>query len=77
MRARAAPQVSYQRWMRSPFGEKSSVHPNHCFSEIDSDPEAKVSARDTWGLFLGWDSVKVGVDLLYVAMREDDDKCFY
>lgn len=76
MRARAAPHVSFQKQMKLPLEEKSSVHPNHCFGEIDSDPEAKVSARDTWGLFLGWDSIKVGVDLLYVAMKEDDDKSF-
>lgn len=47
MRARAAPHVSFQKQMKLPLEEKSSVHPNHCFGEIDSDPEAKVSARDT------------------------------
>ena len=76
MRAHTAPQVSFQGWMRLPFGEKRSVHPHHCLAEIASNPEAKVSARDPWGLFLGWNRVKVGVDLLYAAMREDDNKSF-
>lgn len=62
--------------MRLPFGEKSSAHPHHCLAEIASDPEAKVSARDTSGLFFGWDKVNVGVGLLYAAIRKDD-KSFY
>lgn len=35
------------------LGEKRSVCPPQCLAEIAPDPEAKVSARDAWGLFLG------------------------
>jgi len=60
--------------VRLPFQEKGSVRPHHGVAEITSDPEAKVSARDAWGLFLGWDTAKVGVHLLYAAMRADDKR---